>query len=118
MNAEINIAFFEAASKVLKALGHPDRLKIIEFLNEGEQSVGDIQQEIGLTQPVTSQHLRYMQSNNILLSRKEGTSTYYSLASDMIRKLLDCINSCKLGLETGELQVGDIFPEPQRSTHE
>ena len=118
MNAVNNIVFFEAASKVLKALGHPERLKIIELLQTGEQTVGRIQQGIGLSQPVTSQHLRFMQNNNILASRKEGTSTYYSLASDMIRKLLECMNSCRLDLETGEMQMKDIFPESKRSTHE
>ena len=118
MDSELNISFFESASKVLKALGHPERLKIIEYLQLGEKTVGDIQNEIGLAQPVTSQHLRYMKSNNILASRRQGTSTYYMLASDMIRKLLECMNSCRLDLEAGEMQMRDIFPESIRSKHE
>ncbi len=110
-----NISFFEVASKVLKALGHPERLRIIEFLHTGEQTVGQIQEEIGLSQPITSQHLRYMQRRNILASRREGNRFYYSLASEFIHKLLECMRTCKLSLETGDAQVGDIFPETKRS---
>lgn len=105
--------FFEAASKTLKALGHPERLRIIEYLQNDEKSVGQIQHELGLPQPITSQHLRYMQKRNILAYRREGTSFYYSLASDMIIKILNCINSCKLGLESGEFKLGELFPEKE-----
>jgi len=115
MNEVSHISFFEVASKVLKALGHPERLRVVEFLKAGERNVGDIQRELGLSQPITSQHLRYMQRNNILNSRRDGTRLYYSLASDLIHKLLDCMHSCRLSLESGDMQVGDIFPETKRS---
>lgn len=115
MNDVLDISFFEAASKALKALGHPKRLKIIEFIQAGEKSVGQIQRELGLSQPVTSQHLRYMQRHNILDNRREGTRIYYFLASDLIRKLLDCMNSCKMSHISGEKQMGDFFPETKRS---
>ena len=110
-----HISFFGVASKVLKALGHPERLRIVEFLQTGEKNVGQIQDEIGLSQPITSQHLRYMQRHNILASRREGTRFYYFLASDLIRKLLDCMHTCRLSLESGDMQVGDIFPQTKRS---
>lgn len=116
MNEVKHISFFEVASKVLKALGHPERLRIIEFLEAGERNVGEIQHNIGLSQPITSQHLRYMQRHNILASRREGTRLYYYLASDLIHKLLECMHACQLSLETGDMQVGDIFPETKRST--
>ena len=105
--------FFEAASKTLKALGHPERLRIIEYLQTDEKSVGEIQEALGLPQPITSQHLRYMQRRNILAYRRAGTSFYYSLASDMILKILNCINSCKIGLESGEFNLGELFPEKE-----
>jgi len=115
MDDVMHISFFEVASRVLKALGHPERLRVVEYLKEGERNVGEIQRELGLSQPITSQHLRYMQRNNILTSRREGTRLYYFLASDLIHKLLDCMNSCRLSLEAGDMQLGDIFPETKRS---
>ncbi|MCF7807327.1 MAG: metalloregulator ArsR/SmtB family transcription factor [Candidatus Marinimicrobia bacterium] len=105
--------FFASASKTLKALGHPERLRIIEFLQEEEKSVGQIQRELDLPQPITSQHLRYMQRRNILASRREGTRFFYFLASDMIVKILNCVNSCKIGLEAGEFKLGELFPEKE-----
>jgi ArsR family transcriptional regulator len=114
MSDVTQLSFIESASKVLKALGHPERLRIIEFLQRGEKTVGEIQRELDLSQPITSQHLRYMQQRNILASRREGTHFYYYLASDLIFKLLNCMNSCRLGLETGELQMGELFPETKK----
>ncbi len=115
MDTNYQISFFSKASKVLKALGHPERLKIIEFLKSGEKTVGQIQSGIGLSQPITSQHLRYMRNRNILESRRDGTSSYYYIASDLIYKLLDCVNSCKTTLDSGEKQMIDFFPESSRN---
>ena len=110
MTTEQYISFFEAASKVLKALGHPERLRIIELLREGEKSVGQIQRALDLSQPITSQHLRYMQRHNILASRREGTRFYYFLASKLIHKLLDCMSSCQADILQGEMTMKDVFP--------
>ena len=44
------------AARILKTLGHPDRIKIVEFLEDGEKTVGQIQREFNLLQPVTSRH--------------------------------------------------------------
>ena len=115
MNTNYQLSFFSAASKVLKALGHPERLKIIEFLKSGEKTVGQIQTGIGLSQPITSQHLRYMKNRNILESRRDGTHFYYYIASDLIHKLLECVNSCKITLDSGERQMTDFFPESKMS---
>ena len=111
MNMTPHTSFFGAASKVLKALGHPERLRIVEYLKSGERTVGEIQKGVGLSQPITSQHLRYMKSKNILRSRRDGTFFYYSIASDLIYKLLSCVNSCKISLESGEKRLQDFFPE-------
>lgn len=94
--------FLNKASTIIKTLGHPQRIQIINLLRNGEQSVSSIQDEIGLSQPVTSQHLALMRSRGILGSRKDGTTHYYSIANPFIEKILECVTECQEKVESGE----------------
>ncbi len=96
MNNSIDPVFLEKSAGVLKLLGHPIRIQIIEFLETGEHSVGEIQNEINQIQAITSQHLRLMLRKGIVKNRREGTSLYYSIASDFITNILKCIRNCSL----------------------
>ncbi|MCF7803830.1 MAG: metalloregulator ArsR/SmtB family transcription factor [Candidatus Marinimicrobia bacterium] len=82
------------AARVLKTLGHPTRLAIIETLEEGERNVTDIQETIGEPQAITSQHLRLMESREILTSRRDGVQVYYDLKNKFITQILECIKGC------------------------
>jgi len=96
MKGSIDPVFLEKAATVLKLIGHPVRIKIIEFLESGEHSVGEIQSEIDQIQAITSQHLRLMLRKGILKNRREGTSLYYSIADEFILNILKCIRNCHL----------------------
>ena len=78
---------------ILKTLGHPVRLKIIQYLALGEQWVSHIQAHIGLSQPVTSQQLRIMADSSILDRRREGNVVHYRVANDFIWKIMDCLET-------------------------
>ena len=67
------------AAEVLKTVSHPARLRIIELLEGGERSVTEIQDCLGITQSLTSQHLSTMRMRGVLQSRKNGTMVYYSV---------------------------------------
>lgn len=102
MKTTIDPLFLEKTATVLKLLGHPIRIQIIEYLEKGEHSVGEIQDEIGQIQAITSQHLRLMLRKGILVNRREGTSLYYSIANDFIRNILKCIRNCALSQQGPE----------------
>lgn len=74
---------------ILKTLGHPVRLKIIQYLALGKQRVSHIQAHIGLSQPATSQQLHIMADSSILGRRREGNVVHYWVANDFIWKILD-----------------------------
>src|SRR5688572_13115117 len=94
--------FMLQASHVMKALGHPVRLEIGKYLGRGEHSVAEIQNHLGLLQPLTSQHLRLMLRRGIVTFRREGTTCYYSIAGEFIHKVLACLAECeKLGIQSG-----------------
>ena len=68
MIKSISPEFIQMAARILKTMGHPDRIKIVEFLESGEKTVGQIQREFNLLQPVTSQHLKVMYDRDIFTS--------------------------------------------------
>ena len=84
------------AADVIKVVGHPDRLRILEVLEEGETSVGEIQDTLGLPQAIVSQHLAKMRGWDIVESRREGTHVYYRIIEEKVRHILDCIRHCDL----------------------
>jgi ArsR family transcriptional regulator len=63
----------ERASKALKAMGHPLRLKILCVIGEQELPVMDIVQQVGTTQSNVSQHLDILREKGIVASRRDGS---------------------------------------------
>jgi ArsR family transcriptional regulator len=80
------------SADILKSLGQPTRLKIIEFLRDGERCVCEIFPAIGEEQSNTSRHLNMMQACGILSRRKEGLKIYYAIKHP---ELLDIVDLAK-----------------------
>lgn len=78
-------------AETLKAVGHPARLRIIEILEHGERSVTEIQDCLGITQSLTSQHLTNMRMRGVLKSKKDGNMVFYSIANPDVVKVIHCI---------------------------
>ena len=76
---------------ILKALAQPTRLKIIEFLRDGERCVCEIFPAIGEEQSNTSRHLVLMLTAGILSRRKEGLKIYYAIKHPEILKIVDIV---------------------------
>jgi ArsR family transcriptional regulator len=84
-----DIAVFRA--DILKAMAQPTRLKIIEFLRDGERCVCEIFPAIGEEQSNTSRHLNLMLSAGILSRRKEGLKIFYSIKYVQILEIVDIV---------------------------
>ncbi len=78
----------EDASRSLKAISHPLRLKILCVLGEGELSVQDILFTVGTTQSNVSQHLCLLKDKGVVKSRKDANRVYYSIKDETIKKIL------------------------------
>jgi ArsR family transcriptional regulator len=79
---EFKAAFF-------RALAHPVRIRILELLVREDRNVQELQEALGLEQPVVSQQLAVLRSNNIVAGRKEGASVRYGVRDPLIAALLD-----------------------------
>lgn len=83
----------ESAATMLKCLANPHRLMILCTLCEGELSVGALNARIALSQSALSQHLAVLRAENLVDTRREAQTIYYSVrpgpALDVIRVLHD-----------------------------
>jgi DNA-binding transcriptional ArsR family regulator len=75
-------------SAILKALAHPDRLKLLCLLVEKERTVGEIVEACGSSQSQISQFLSRMKLEGLVASQREGQQVYYRIADPQVRKLI------------------------------
>jgi len=76
-------------STVLKAIAQPVRMRILEFLREGERCVCEIIAALNEEQTNLSKHLAALRNAGIVALRKEGTYNYYSVRHPEVFKILD-----------------------------
>jgi ArsR family transcriptional regulator len=81
MNAEID-EVFEKAAELFAVLSTPVRLRIISELCQGERNVGQLLDQIGVSQPNMSQHLNIMYRSGILGKRRQGAQMFYRIADE------------------------------------
>jgi DNA-binding transcriptional ArsR family regulator len=82
----------ETTARMLRCLGHPVRLRIIDLLDaRGEATVTDIHEALDLEQSVCSQHLGLMRDKGVLARRREGVNVLYRLGDTRALKILSCL---------------------------
>ncbi len=79
---------YEKESELLKALGHPVRLRIVTGLMNNECNVNKIMDVIGIPQSTASQHLGKLKDKGILVARKEGVRTCYKVDDEKVREII------------------------------
>ena len=79
---------FKIKADFLKGLAHPVRLQIIEYLKNGEASVGKLGQALGVKQSNLSRHLATLRELGVLETRQEKTSVFYAIHDHDIFKIL------------------------------
>ncbi len=88
---------------VFKALGHPARMAIVEYLVKQKECVcGDIVNELPLAQATISQHLRELKTAGIIKGTIEGTSVCYCLNLDLLKHIENKLNLWSLDLTNEE----------------
>jgi len=94
---ELDIEKLENAANMLKAIAHPMRIAILNLLDSGNKlTVSEIHQQLGLEQSSTSHHLGILKDKGVLISKREGKNTLYSLKHENFAKILDCIGNCPI----------------------
>ncbi|MFZ4558556.1 MAG: ArsR/SmtB family transcription factor [Saprospiraceae bacterium] len=87
-NVEINHEKLETSSAMLRALAHPLRLQILEFIDKNEGiNVNKIYNSLDLEQSITSQHLRILRLADLVKTEREGKFVHYTIDYDRIEKM-------------------------------
>lgn len=82
---------FALFARIAKAMGHGNRLELLEYLAQGERSVEALAAVSGLTVANTSKHLQQLRLAGLVESRKVGLNVLYRLSGDDVLVLLECL---------------------------
>jgi ArsR family transcriptional regulator len=80
------------AAVFLRTLGNAQRLRILCELIEGERSVGELEDAVGLSQSALSQHLARLRRERLVATRREGQSIHYRLADPAVTKAMTLLH--------------------------
>jgi ArsR family transcriptional regulator, virulence genes transcriptional regulator len=81
----------DEASELLKSLGNRHRLLLLCQLADGERSVGDLAEFLGLRDSTVSQHLSLLRRDGLVQARRDGQTIWYSIASTPARRVLETL---------------------------
>ena len=84
----------QGATRCLKSVAHPVRLRILELLLNGDYTVGELAEHCEVDQPAASGHLRTLRDRGILNQRRDGRHVFYSVAApDAIQGIVSCMRN-------------------------
>lgn len=101
--SKMDMSIFELQAEISKTLANPLRLAILHCLKDGERTVNELAELIGVSQSNVSQHLALMRQTNIVKTRKKGLTVFYSVSSPKISQACDIIRQVLLE-QLGEKQ--------------
>ena len=82
---------FEKQAEIVKAIAHPLRIAVVDFLKDGRQCVCDIAEHIGSERSNVSRHLSVMVNAGVLEYHKEGLKVIYKLKTPCILDFFSCV---------------------------
>ncbi len=86
-NEKLNVS-----SELMRALAHPLRLKIIDFIDKNPSiNVNKIYNNLRLEQSITSQHLRILRDSGLVEAERDGKFVFYGLNYPLIQKAVKAI---------------------------
>ena len=80
-----------AAARLMKLMASEQRLIILCKLGEGECSVGQLAEHVGLAQSAASQHLAKLRAEGVVDTRREGQTIYYRLVDPSAARIIELL---------------------------
>jgi ArsR family transcriptional regulator len=103
MKPDYDLAKRKAA--MLKALGHPTRLLIVEALGAGERCVCELNELVEADRSTVSKHLALLKRSGVVEDRKEGLKVYYRLLCPCVLQFMSCITGALQERVRRELEI-------------
>jgi ArsR family transcriptional regulator len=84
---------YRRKAKVMKALGHPSRLMIVDELSRGERCVCDLTALVGHDMSTVSKHLSVLREAGIVMDDKRGLEVFYRLKVPCVLNFFKCVDA-------------------------
>ena len=84
-----NKRVFELHASICRTLSHPKRLEILNLLRQGELSVSEMAEQMGISLANVSQHLAVLRDQEVVVPRREGVNIYYQISNPKIIQACD-----------------------------
>lgn len=99
---------------IIKALGHPLRLAMVDLLRDGEKSAGTLVRKVGTSNANISRHLTHLKTAGIVAARRDGPTLYYSLRIGCVLDFFDCVDRVLARRRDGTVALGCCPATPRR----
>ncbi|RSD09183.1 ArsR/SmtB family transcription factor [Amycolatopsis eburnea] len=103
---------YQAKAEFFKNLGHPARIRVLELLSQREHAVSEMLPEVGIEPANLSQQLGVLRRAGLVVTRKEGSTVYYSLTSPEVAELLRVARRILTSVLSGQVELLDDLREP------
>lgn len=100
-------ARYEARARIVKALGHPTRLFLVDQLAQEERCVCDLTDLVGADTSTVSKHLSILRGAGLVRDEKRGNMVFYSLSMPCVLDFLSCAEtvSCQSAAEQAKVLI-------------
>jgi DNA-binding transcriptional ArsR family regulator len=102
----------DLVARRFRTLGEPYRLRILQELETGEKSVGELVAALDGNQPNVSKHLQLLFDAGLIGRRREGTSIFYAISDPMVFKL--CALVCSSEAEKSRREFEELAGQQGR----
>ncbi|MDH5805921.1 MAG: metalloregulator ArsR/SmtB family transcription factor [Gemmatimonadota bacterium] len=82
------------AAAVIKCLGHPLRLRLLEAMEFHDRTVTELQKYTGVNQATVSQQLSVLKGHGVVEGRRQGPFMVYRIVEPKVGSILNCIRGC------------------------
>lgn len=96
---------YQVKAEFFKTLGHPARIRVLELLSQRDHAVAEMLPQVGIEPAHLSQQLAVLRRANLVTSRKEGSTVYYSLTSPRVAELLAVARQILTGVLSGQVEI-------------
>ena len=90
----VDARIYERQADAAKAIAHPLRMAILDFLRKEPRCVCDIAEAVGSERSNVSKHLSIMVSAGVLECRKQGLQVFYKIRTPCVLKCVECLTEC------------------------
>jgi len=86
---------YRSGADVFKALGHPSRLLIVDYLSGGERCVADLTEAVGSDASTVSNHLSVLRNVGLVVDERRGQQVFYRLGAPCVTKVFQCLEEMR-----------------------